>query len=481
MHGRSPDKKSERVLMLEDFGKKEEGNLLELLKSLYEMDYVKKMLEELGQRIKVRQSEGRTTTGLVGNFVFKGNPGTGKTTVAKTFGKILHQFGVLATDNMVETTALDLTAEYSGQTKEKVQKAMEAARGGVLFIDEAYELGKGSFGKEVENKILSMLTEDDYKDGKTIVIMAGYKDLMDEMLNRNAGLKSRFTKFVDFKDWDSMTCTGFVIKQLKEAKPEAYNLIPSDEEVKSALKKGFEGLIIRPGWANVRDAIRMIKDIESQREVRVFNEKSFSKEAVITLDDVQKAIQAFLESRPNANNEEHTSSKGKENREQAREQSASAERQTFHTTQKEEVRNQENTEERKEETPKGEEFENPYAALETQELNSINDVLVKFKWDKDEEKLKALLENGKEQEEVINTLVKGGMSYDQAKDVLEKYIVARKSAERLRKEMERIAKEVEKQRKPIIQCQVCKATADYWAPCWVAPMQIGWTEVEVKL
>ena len=222
----------------------------------------------------------------------------------------------------------------------------------------------------------------------------------------------------------------------------------------------------------------MIKDIESQREVRVFHEELNSKEAVITLEDVQKAIDKFIASRPEASGSIRPIGLLTNRIESM---SASAERQTFHTTQKEEVRNQENTEERKEKTPKGEEFENPYAALETQELNSINDVLEKFKWDKDEEKLKALLENGKEQEEVMNTLVKGGMSYDQAKDVLEKYIVARKSAERLRKEMERIAKEVEKQRKPIIQCQVCKATADYWAPCWVAPMQIGWTEVEVKL
>ena len=87
--------------------------------------------------------------------------------------RVLHGFGLLASDHLEITSAMDLTGEYLGQTKEKVAKAMEAARGGVLFIDEAYELGAKGYGEEAITKLLSMLTEDDYMDGKTIVVMAG--------------------------------------------------------------------------------------------------------------------------------------------------------------------------------------------------------------------------------------------------------------------------------------------------------------------
>ena len=121
-------------------------------------------------------------------------------------GRTLHRFGLLPRDHTEITSATDLTGEYIGQTKERVRKTMEAARGGVLFIDEAYELGAASnqYSTEAMTTLLGMLTEDEFADGNTLVILAGYEEQMDAMMARNPGLKSRFTERLHFDDWDSL-------------------------------------------------------------------------------------------------------------------------------------------------------------------------------------------------------------------------------------------------------------------------------------
>ena len=113
-------------------------------------------------------------TGLVGNFVFLGNAGTGKTTVARKMGQILHKFGILARPDVIVTAGEELTGQYLGQTKKVVEEKMESARGGVLLIDEAYAMGKGEFGKEAMTTLVKMLTEPEYMGGKTVVVLAGY-------------------------------------------------------------------------------------------------------------------------------------------------------------------------------------------------------------------------------------------------------------------------------------------------------------------
>jgi SpoVK/Ycf46/Vps4 family AAA+-type ATPase len=109
--------------------------------------------------------QGRETASLLKNWTFLGKPGTGKTTVARKMAALLHSFGLLPTSNLVETSALDLTGEFVGQSKSKLQEKMDEARGGVLFIDEAYELGVGSYGNEVMTKLVQLLTDERYQVG----------------------------------------------------------------------------------------------------------------------------------------------------------------------------------------------------------------------------------------------------------------------------------------------------------------------------
>lgn len=132
-----------------------------------------------------RKEEGRDLSRLVNHFVFTGSPGTGKTSVTRLIGRTLFSLGILATKELVETSATDLIGWYVWHTRKSLKEKMKAGRGGILFIDEAYYLGEGSYWKESLGKLLNMLTLPEYMDGKTIVVLAGYKEQMHEMLENN--------------------------------------------------------------------------------------------------------------------------------------------------------------------------------------------------------------------------------------------------------------------------------------------------------
>ncbi len=135
-------------------------------------------------------------------MIFIGNPGTGKTTVAKLMGDVYEENGLLPTGHTIIVNALDLEAKYVGQTAIKVEEVFSLARGGVLFIDEAYALHKnyGGYGKEAINKLIQLMEEYRFD---VMVIMAGYESDMDNLINMNPGLKERFSEFIYFDDFNS--------------------------------------------------------------------------------------------------------------------------------------------------------------------------------------------------------------------------------------------------------------------------------------
>jgi hypothetical protein len=203
---------------------------------------------------------------------------------------------------------VDLTGQYLGQSKKVIEAKMEEARGGVLFIDEAYKLGEGQYGDEVMVKLLGMLTEPEYCGGKTIVILAGYDADMHRMLARNAGMASRFSESVNFADWPAAQCVELIVSLGQREKPTPFVVA---EEARQALVEGFGQLVQRPGWANARDAESMYKLLKKCRDRRRAEELSQAGNIArimagpvlhleVTAADAVAAVAMFLRSRPPA-------------------------------------------------------------------------------------------------------------------------------------------------------------------------------------
>ncbi len=177
---------------------------------------------------KMRRENDLPTTDMSLHMVFSGNPGTGKTTVARIMARIYHSLGILSKGQLVEVDRSGLVAGYVGQTAIKTQKAIEKAMGGVLFIDEAYALNgksENDFGQEAIDTILKAM--EDHRDD-LVVIVAGYTDLMDKFIHSNPGLESRFNRFLEFADYTADELVAIFKMQCKKG---CYELAEGTEEL----------------------------------------------------------------------------------------------------------------------------------------------------------------------------------------------------------------------------------------------------------
>jgi SpoVK/Ycf46/Vps4 family AAA+-type ATPase len=204
----------------------------DLLQSLIGLGAVKATVQELVNIAKVAQMQvraGLKAPSITRHVVFTGNPGTGKTTVARILGEIYNDLGVLSKGHFVEVDRTDLVAEYLGQTAPKTAQVVESALGGVLFMDEAYSLvpeGRSDiFGQEAINTLLKMM-EDHRED--LVVIAAGYKEEMARFVNSNPGLKSRFARSIHFEDYSSSE-----LAEIFKVRCEQQNYLFSDETLKA--------------------------------------------------------------------------------------------------------------------------------------------------------------------------------------------------------------------------------------------------------
>lgn len=178
--------------------------ILRELDSLIGLREIKKLIGEIYAFVEIqkrRQKEKLPAEAQVLHMIFKGNPGTGKTTVARIIGRLFKEVGVLPKGHLVEVERADLVGEYIGHTAQKTREQLKKAMGGVLFIDEAYSLARGGekdFGKEAIDVLVKGM--EDNKDN-LILILAGYRDEMDWFIATNPGLRSRFPIHLNFPDY----------------------------------------------------------------------------------------------------------------------------------------------------------------------------------------------------------------------------------------------------------------------------------------
>ncbi|MDU7073699.1 MAG: AAA family ATPase [Streptococcus peroris] len=224
--------------ILKEINAKSFEELSDELNSLIGLEIVKKEIEDLVIFNKVqknREKIGLKKTNRTMHMAFLGNPGTGKTTVARIVGNMYRSLGILSKGHFIEATRTDLIAEYQGQTALKVKRLIQKAKGGVLFIDEAYSITENeksdSYGRECLTELTKAL--EDYRDD-LVVIVAGYDDLMKKFFESNPGLKSRFNYFIMFEDY---TVDQMLDIFLSYCKNEEYTL---NDSAKDKLKKYLE-------------------------------------------------------------------------------------------------------------------------------------------------------------------------------------------------------------------------------------------------
>lgn len=191
------------------------------LQSLIGLSSVKAEVERLANFIKImklREKQGLPVSEISYHCVFTGNPGTGKTTVARILANIYSELGVIKKGHLVETDRSGLVAEYVGQTAVKTNRIIDSALDGVLFIDEAYSLvngGNNDYGIEAVSTLLKRM-EDDRK--RLVVILAGYGNEMQTFINSNPGLQSRFNRYIDFPDYDAEELLEIYKRNLRKHK-----------------------------------------------------------------------------------------------------------------------------------------------------------------------------------------------------------------------------------------------------------------------
>jgi len=275
----------DNVLSYEDIvGESETGELSveEIMKELdgfVGMNSVKEAIRRIASEITVQKrliEMGEAAEGLTKfNFVLTGNPGTGKTTVARTFGKIFKALGVTVTDRVVEKVPKDIISKWVNESDKLMDAAINEAMGGVLFLDEAYDLepmdaAGQSTSSEGKKAIELLMTRMENEAGKFVVICAGYPGKMETFMNSNPGLKRRFSHFINIEDY---TAEELLEIYERAAKAKKYNFTLADDNVRLKALNMFRNMVAMKDdkFGNAGEAIKMVAQTKTNINNRIMD------------------------------------------------------------------------------------------------------------------------------------------------------------------------------------------------------------------
>ena len=228
---------------------------------------------------KMREAQGVEAVPMSYNFVFTGNPGTGKTTVARIMARAFRALGILDRGHLVETDRSGLVAAYSGQTELKTNRLIDSAVGGILFIDEAYTLNQGQNDTYGAEAVATLLKRMEDERGRMVVIVAGYKDEMKRFFASNSGLESRFNRAIDFPDFSA----GELAEIFRQtARKNKYVLSPDVEKYLG----GFIALMTEDrdkNFGNGRWVRNLFEKTVERQSLRVVELKNPSAEELVTI------------------------------------------------------------------------------------------------------------------------------------------------------------------------------------------------------
>jgi DNA polymerase III delta prime subunit len=279
------DETSREASPVEDDPSRPLEDLLKELDALVGLDRVKADVRQLINFLKVqkmREEKGMVAAPISRHLVFYGNPGTGKTTIARLLAQVYRSLQILSRGHLIESDRGDLVAGYVGQTALKVKEVVSQALGGVLFIDEAYALtgdGRGNdFGQEAVETLLKLM-EDHRHD--FVVIVAGYTEKMEEFISSNPGLRSRFTKFLHFEDYTPEQLVeifkGFCAKA-------SFKLTSNAEQKLLELFK-LLSLARDESFGNARTALNLFEMAISKQANRIVTLPNINEEVLATIDE----------------------------------------------------------------------------------------------------------------------------------------------------------------------------------------------------
>ena len=263
---------------------KEDTNAIKELNALIGLDGVKDEIAKLQNFIKIqliRKSKGLNTSPISYHCVFTGNPGTGKTTVARIVAEIYRDMGILSEGHLVETDRSGLVAEYIGQTAVKTNKVIDSALDGVLFIDEAYTLAPTSpndYGHEAIATLLKRMEDD--RD-RLIVILAGYGNEMQTFIDANPGLQSRFNRYIHFDDYSAENLLAIFELNLKK------NQYKMTDSAKATLKTYLDNAVANKdkNFGNGRFVRNIFEKTLQNQATRLSEKGNFSKDALQLIID----------------------------------------------------------------------------------------------------------------------------------------------------------------------------------------------------